>query len=290
MSLAQPEYLSGVSSLYGPGLIGGWFCTITSFIITNALIPEERKQGKFSNDLLFILTIPVAASGHALYCFAASISAGKMPPESVAKIAAALSVCNAYIFVSSALIFAISSPEKEISKRVATVIPTVADDTQAASGSLRASFMSIVGNLCYLTSVCILCWTSIRCMKEGFADKDALIHLRPPTVSILTTAISVSTAILVTYYRIRSENHYRTPTKKWLDIAFIPINSFSNISFDILMLVHHGRNMVHGRYLFFLPQTACSIRDIDQWLSLLVGLITILFSIRDVIQTRRQSA
>src|SRR4051812_18833480 len=61
------DRLSLVSSLYGPGSIGCWLCTIASVFVSWTLNTESRHRDSITNDFIAALAIPLVATAHLFY-------------------------------------------------------------------------------------------------------------------------------------------------------------------------------------------------------------------------------
>ncbi|VBB72106.1 Putative protein of unknown function [Podospora comata] len=58
------DRVSNVSSLYGPGNMGGWLCILISLFVTWTFNPKYSRSNTISPDFIIALTIPAVAAGH----------------------------------------------------------------------------------------------------------------------------------------------------------------------------------------------------------------------------------
>ncbi|KAK4659051.1 hypothetical protein QC762_106885 [Podospora pseudocomata] len=58
------DRFSNVSSLYGPGNMGGWLCILLSLFVTWTFNPKYSRSNTISPDFIIALTIPAVAAGH----------------------------------------------------------------------------------------------------------------------------------------------------------------------------------------------------------------------------------
>ncbi|MBE3047770.1 hypothetical protein IMZ48_35725 [Candidatus Bathyarchaeota archaeon] len=61
------NHLADVSSLYGPGTLAGWACTVLSVFINWTFNTEVRETDTLTNDFLAMLAVPVASAGHTFF-------------------------------------------------------------------------------------------------------------------------------------------------------------------------------------------------------------------------------
>ncbi|KAK4640924.1 hypothetical protein QC761_0096940 [Podospora bellae-mahoneyi] len=66
-SLPNTDEFSDISSLYGPGNIGSWYCLLGSVTITWLYNHNQHGKDTLTNDLIAALAFPAVASGHALH-------------------------------------------------------------------------------------------------------------------------------------------------------------------------------------------------------------------------------
>jgi hypothetical protein len=60
----DPEKYIRVSSLYGPGTIGCWYLIILSCFVSWLLNPKKRRSGSVDSNYIAVLTLPTVAAGH----------------------------------------------------------------------------------------------------------------------------------------------------------------------------------------------------------------------------------
>ncbi len=104
MTIGYSNRLAMVSSLYGPGTICCWLCTVVSVFVSWTFNRETRRNDKITNDFLACITLPAVAAAHLIHQIATfpamrstivSTDNHTLLPRVVA-IEAALNICETY--------------------------------------------------------------------------------------------------------------------------------------------------------------------------------------------------
>ncbi|KAM6513259.1 hypothetical protein FALCPG4_015706 [Fusarium falciforme] len=342
-----------VSSLYGPGSIGCWLCTLASVFVTWSLNVESRRRDSITNDFIAALAIPIVATSHLFYLlvspqrwthqdeFADSqlqLFTSRLPMVTcyAAAAEAPLNVCETFAAMALAL-FAIA----------------------ALSGHVRrAVCVLIVGLLAFSTEVFIFARTSGIDVAASNLARPFLFNFVEVMVSILAFLgaslfllfVLVSTAVGLRFRRItRTGNHQKatpsphqsqtvcnprdgeTPSqgpetlggeealsqqqldheaiaeKMRLDSRETRISAFVAMCSLPLSIVSGIMSMGGAtgalgvtefmssqawvfRLPFFIPKSSVAITELDQAVSLSVGLITLAFSLWDALKSKWRAA
>lgn len=96
--------LAKVSSLYGPGTVGGWLFTLLSVLVTWTANPRSRRKDTITNDFIATLALPIISTMHLLHQIRTSAHSVRSiltsqdldSLQSAAAIEAPLNVCETF--------------------------------------------------------------------------------------------------------------------------------------------------------------------------------------------------
>lgn len=168
----SPDRFSLVSSLYGPGTIGCWLCTLASVFATWTLNVDSRRKDSITNDFIAALALPTIAAVHFFYLLFFSVhSTGSLvftntEPEVISYAAAAeapLNVCETFAAAALAL-FSIAA---------------------FRGHSRRSVCILIIGLLAFSTEVVVFVRTPGIGVAESNLARPFLFNFAPAMASIL---------------------------------------------------------------------------------------------------------
>jgi hypothetical protein len=94
--------LATVSSLYGPGAVAGWLCSIVSVLTPWLLTSWDQQKSRISNDLIAALALPFIAVIHMTYQLSNVLEPIDSP--SSPGIEAPLVICETFLVVAPLLL------------------------------------------------------------------------------------------------------------------------------------------------------------------------------------------
>jgi hypothetical protein len=252
-----------VSSLYGPGAIICWLCTALSVLLSWGFNHSSRKYDTFTTDVLACLLLPAIAIIHLVYELSHTTKTkdGKATPLMDATFA----ICMNFAQLGPTLCFlAFSHHHKR--KFVLTTAVTVACWVMelvvfASNNSNIPRFDKQNVMLPIVMGGCICIFFCMRSILEQ--SRRASAHYRSPSTQSIVWCIPFWFVPFLVYGLCFS-------------LYFCGDGSCKEYDSD-----GNKRPQVKERWL---PQTPYSIGDIDQAVALSVGIVTLLLSIRDIIQ------
>ena len=292
------DSLALVNSFYGPGATACWYLTCLSCLISWSVHPAKRKSDTINNDFIALVTFPTIASAHLITqvrSWPLEKSLVDVDDETLllqmrASLAASLIVTETYLLLCIILILPglFARVPKRLCLLAITGIFGVASETylyfalpslRRAPGIFERSF--VIDSLLLLVLILILVSVLVGLL---------LLYL----FTILRKSWHESTiAELPTDLDSDTEDDFGLKSKKadlarltYMAIPFMflsSIYSVSPISFDLLVKTYlKKKTNWSGRRGFvdeFFPRTKASIMDLDQAVALLVGLLSLGFSL-----------
>ncbi|KAK4449806.1 hypothetical protein QBC34DRAFT_484742 [Podospora aff. communis PSN243] len=313
------ERFSLVSSFYGPGNIISWLCTVASVFVTWCLNGEHRYKDSISNDLIFALAVPSVASVHALYLMFLSdahdhetiqqlfTSPDPKTVQHAAAAEAALNVCET--FAAAAVLLAFISMVRGHRKRMfgvvivgllsfwieAVVFVRTRGSAVTTSNLSRpflfnfvdtmASILAFLGVWLFLFVLAILCFTS-RVIDELEERTNDVLANAEREFGLIPVGGSNPQQDL---HKMEADDFIRSLT--YISIYFFPLALCAAIltgtgTFGETEFMLSSRATAH--LPFFLPKSAASITELDQMVTLCVGLTSLIFNLWQAFKSQRR--
>jgi len=283
------ERLAKVSSLYGPGTVGGWLFTLLSVLVTWTANPRSRRKDTITNDLIATLTLPTISTIHLLQQIRTSSHSVR-------------SILTAQDVASLQLAAAIEAP-LNVCETFAAVALVLFGISVLSGHLIRGFCILIVGFVSFSTELVLL-------IGAFRADPSLVTFARPflfnvEGAMVLTTTIAVILAIayLATFFaqlsptpnvseqdERRFREHLGSRQSSELAVFFlgwlilflcIPAGALSNGVGNGDLVATYGYIKPSSwapRLLYFIPKTSCSLSDLDQAVALGAGFTTFAFS------------
>ncbi|KAF2110767.1 hypothetical protein BDV96DRAFT_691046 [Lophiotrema nucula] len=238
-----------VSSLYGPGVVGGWLLGLLSVLISLNLNPRVRRNGTLKSELVATLSFPVIASSHACYA---------MRHSDAESCEAAMAVCQTFVLLT----------------------PLLIGSTGYWGNNTMLTWILAASAPCYMFQCAVV--TSL-----GTYHPEVLVAMRPPMFSwlwIFALAIWVVILLKSGYFGSWSIfvshpfcgiNAFFAAGMASLDVQIIAMRVRSSISVDPRV------------GLYFVPTTPYSIDELEQALALGLGVAVLLLSVFDAVKETR---
>ncbi|KAK3058313.1 hypothetical protein LTR09_001391 [Extremus antarcticus] len=309
---ADLDRLARVSSLYGPGTVSCWLCTVTSVFISWTLNKRTISEDTITNDLLACLSFPIVAAGHLLHQVAtfpgnrSSILTTNDPVllPWAAAIQASLTICEIAAPMALAL-FAISTITMQ-KKRCYCAAGTALLAFSAESGLFVVSPRAPIdqSNLSRPFLLNRSPWMILfMVVTFGYAIVALVIWLRTSSTTFehmretrvgerrredpeRAVLARLRTRRLWTYqeaglYLVSGFAILYTP------IAFATFTSFPLGAWGTTAL--GTMHSIAWRLRFFAPESTCRITDLDQAVALAGGVATLAFSCYDALIARSRT-
>ncbi|KAK4194334.1 hypothetical protein QBC40DRAFT_290941 [Triangularia verruculosa] len=321
--MSSPEQtndtLSLVSSFYGPGNITCWLLTLASVLVTWTLNPKSRLQDAITLDFMAALAVPSVAAGHSFYLLFSPQSLNAELNEE------ASSVNSTTLFTSSSPKAIRYAAAVEAPLNVCETFSSVAMTMYAIAAlngrSRRASLAMAVGLLAFSTEISIFVQTAdvreaITNLARPFLFNSVIAMTVILGVLAFFLVVILVIGLVIIDFRLRRLVVTEETTRKdveeilnlkvanaqrverlrmWLSI--VPSTCLAPIALLISVLSGTGwigettyKAMEPGRarLFFFMPRSTETITELDQAVSLAIGILTLCFSLWDALRVRWQ--
>jgi len=280
-----------VSSLYGPGNLACWLMLLLSVVIGWTLNPKSASKDTLTNDFIAAISMPVIASAHFFDQIHRQTGSRRgvsdlfSEPEwenvqMVAAIEASIAVCEDFLCWAAILHFLAGRKQQK----------------------MRMSVVIIVGWMCLSVELFLL---NVRVPFEASLLIRPFIFHSVPILSILIvwfTFTALAYLIEVTYgavllykhyssQELESGNFYRRSmlwpgrVSSWMAACTGTVAGVFIFWIKYAWIYPIGRS----KSVRFIPKSTVSISDLDQVVTLLAGLIALLFSMYDAVKERRKA-
>lgn len=313
------DTLSLVSSFYGPGNISCWLLTIAAVLVTWTLNPRSRQQDTITLDFMAALAIPSIAAGHLFYLVFSRQSHDELGEE-------APSIDGANLFTSSSqtairYAAAVEAP-LNVCETFSSVALTMFVIAAWNGGPRRAFAVVVAGLLAFSTEISLFIQTAGIEAATSNLGRPFLFNSLVTMVVILVMltfflAVLLIIGIMAVDFRLRRlvaiSDATRTEMEQTLSLkianaqrverltmwlAIIPSAVFAPS--DLLVAILSATGWLeettyiadeHGktRLLFFIPRSMATITELDQAVSLAIGILTLCFSLWDALRVKWQA-
>lgn len=264
------EIPSTASSLYGPGTFICWLCSLVSVLISWSFNHHGKTNDAISNDFLASLALPGIAAVHFLYAYLkAALGSEEQIMQSTVTMQVASSVCLWYISVGSLLL---------------------------SLGTVKKSEIRLLCTICVHT----LCCAVLIIMHLTTTDILSLIQAIRLMFIFLTClhSISLSSLMRATLYDINwrwiSWQRNRRFCSQiimyavcWSAVLAFLLHYSTNYSDIYHDVVNAGDQSWFERHI--LPRSGIAITELDQIVAMVVGVLTILVTIKEAMMSRKLS-
>ncbi|KAF2732422.1 hypothetical protein EJ04DRAFT_608285 [Polyplosphaeria fusca] len=247
-----------VSSLYGPGAILCWLCTVLSVIISWTSNSTSRRCDTISNDLIACITLPAIAAAHFLYDLTHMPKPDfvglddQSPWQATSSMNASFTICMLFTaFAPFLLSLALHANQK------------------------RKFFVTgLVGVFSYTVTLFVLIFAG-----TGIVPKiDRNIVFLPMIVSVSLCALP----ILLFFFQALPD---RVRPDRLLAAVFEHSGRF--LAYCVVYILMFMVLMVHAQKpLYVLPQTGYTMGDLDQGVALSAGVFTLAVCIRETLRAK----
>jgi len=309
------DRFSRVSSLYGPGTVGCWLCTLASVFVTWTLNVDSRRRDSITNDLVAALAMPAVAASHVIFLLFFAVPAPSRIYHS--RVELLISTDPAVIQFAAA----VEAP-LNLCETFATVALWLFPIAGLLGNRKRAISVMVVGLFCFsVESIIFLQAPSIQAVQSNLA-RPYLFNFPAIMTSILAfLGVALALSILTlsaASVRVSARNgdtaaeevergsgprilfFTRGESKLFSRIFFmltilVSPTSGGSVIFTGMGLLGATQYMVAefpnlaSRILFFMPKSGNDLSELDQAMSLAVGAVTLLFSLYDAYKMRRKA-
>ena len=314
------DRFSRVSSLYGPGTVGCWLCTVASVFVTWTLNIDFRRRDSITSDLIAALAMPAVAASHVIFLLFFAVPA---PSRIYFSRAELLSSEDPAIIQFAA---AVEAP-LNLCETFAAVALGFFPIAALLGNWKRAVSVMAVGLFCIsVESIIFLQAPTVEAVRSNLA-RPYLFNFPAIMTSIfafLGVALALSVVVLgAASVRVLARNGNAATTTevergaRWrllvltrgesrllfetllmlpllLSIVVIPLSTGSVFLTGTGLLgatQYMNVELPHwaSRILFFIPRSGNDLSELDQAMSLAVGAVTLIFSVYDAYKTRRKT-
>ncbi|OCK93527.1 uncharacterized protein K441DRAFT_678144 [Cenococcum geophilum 1.58] len=286
--IPAPIRLALVSSLYGPGNLACWFSILLSVIVNWTINPTSASNDSITNDFIAALSLPIIATAH-IWSQVHQLDGWNLhlllstPTSTAVRAAAAieapLTVCEDFIMLAGVL-YAVAAWKRQ-RKRMA---------------------MALAGGwMCFSVEFLLMRnWVPFR---SSLLVRPFLFHLMPlliislcwyslTSVVYLVEVLSVMLRIFATDNDTEPESgkafqwHRLSPGRISCWMAGCSTLVIGTCSFCIKYLWQYSAS---GNSMRFAAMTGAAITDLDQFVTAIGGLLTLLFSLHDAFKEIRKA-
>jgi hypothetical protein len=250
---------SSIPSLYGPGAVICWICTIISVLVSWACNNRSRFHDTITTDLMAALSLPLIATIQFLHEL--DKSGGKDWIEPGIR-DATFTICGIYTWVSPVLLLLGAYLE----------------------GFRRTAAVGLVGVLCSTVNLTALARTHVQ--SDGTRDiRESKAWMIILSLVPLVLNITITVIVLITRPRPKTTQDWKIPrsrTAKQLCKNVIIITAASIITGYVGWISRWYKKADFP----FMPSTPYPIGDLDQAVALTAGILTVLISTIDAFSSR----
>ncbi|KAH7083957.1 hypothetical protein FB567DRAFT_550965 [Paraphoma chrysanthemicola] len=244
-----------VSSIYGPGAIICWLCTVLAVILSWTFNRSSWEHDTITTDLVACLLLPAVALVHLIYELARAekVENWKATPT----MDAAFAVCMMFASVGTTLC-CLAGVNSHKRRTASTLLFLVA---------------------CIITVITIISASGSKCPTF---DKDNLAF--PLTLD----GCNLAGLALLLWHISNQRRQLTIGFSAWLIFFIITCMTLGyTLGTQIGLYPHDQTERDHALRLF--PQTPYSLGDIDQAVAVGIGVLTLLFCVRDIVLDVRTS-
>ncbi|KAK0667612.1 hypothetical protein QBC41DRAFT_228166 [Cercophora samala] len=313
------DRFSNVSSLYGPGNMGGWLCILLSLFITWTFNPKYSNSNTISPDFIIALTIPAVAAGHVynMLFFRSPVSSSSslktlLTSSDIASqqfssaLEAPLTVCETFSSFGLAL-FGLATWKGQMKRALIVLVVTVFTWSPEwtivikTGWSLPVAESNMVRPFCHNFDGAVI--TGIMAtlgIAIALAVSSQIVSLASHQGDFSLPSLANATSERLPLYNIRKWFHLSrvrltiisSTVKGWFDTVW-PVISIPflviQIAIIILGALTETRYMAGDQSLavklsMAFPKSSYGIDELDQAVCLFLGQVTLAFSLWDALQ------
>jgi hypothetical protein len=285
------DRLSRVSSLYGPGTVSGWLCTVLSLLIAWTTNSKRKTTDDITNDMIAALSLPAVASVHLLFelrQFHGSIrelltSQDGEVLQYLTAVEAPLNICETFTTIALPMV-GVSAWYNNRKRATVVVILGI--------WCLLVEFVLFVGSYgatpatFNLSRAYLFTFPQIMITRGVTTVLALVVFLTCMVISSLKEPLDPEE---IDQRRVKKPNAYAMRIYSWIPLAVaLPFGIIISVAkTDVLKLYARTHLRLAAPNLFFIPSSTSSISDLDQAVALAAGTLTIAFSIYGSIKDHR---
>ena len=200
---SSPQCLTGVSGVYGPGSMLGWYLTILGCLVSWTLHPRHKETDSISADMVAVLLFPLAAASHFT-----SLTRNAFHNASAYEDLSLISTCQ--------MSKAVEAPARVIF--VWTIITVIMYALPALHHRKRGSAVALVLVVCIITL--LYTYDGASEQRRFFSRFSNILEERREETMFTTRLISWDGVHLLAY--LCSRRHSRSPTPRALEEQILP--------------------------------------------------------------------